>query len=55
MVLTATGKFRKERKSNTGVIFIPADIVVDSAFPLKEGRVRVEIRGKELVIRQLEA
>ncbi len=53
MALKALGKFRKERKSNTGVIFVPAIIVVDSAFPLKEGRVEIEIKGKELIIRQM--
>jgi len=54
MVTKNTGTFKFSHKGKTGVLYIPADMVVDSAFPLKEGKVEIEIRGKELVIRQVE-
>jgi hypothetical protein len=41
MGLTGTGNFRKENKSDTGRLTIPADIVGDSQFPLSEGAVGV--------------
>jgi len=54
MVTKNTGTFKLSHKGKTGVLYIPADMVVDSAFPLKEGKVEIEIRGKELIIRMLE-
>jgi len=54
MVTKNTGTFKLSHKGKTGVLYIPADMVVDSAFPLKEGKVEIEIRGRELIIRMPE-
>lgn len=39
-------------KGNTGILYIPSDLVKDSCFPLKEGNVVVEIKGDTLIIRK---
>lgn len=51
MVLRNTGTFKFSHKGKTGILYIPADIVKDSRFPLKEGNVTVEISGDILIIR----
>jgi hypothetical protein len=50
MVLKNGGTFRFSPKGKTGLLYIPADIVKDSNFPLKEGTVTVEISGDKLTI-----
>jgi virulence-associated protein VagC len=54
MVTKNTGTFKLSHKGKTGIIYVPADMVVDSAFPLKEGSVEIEIKGNELIIRPLQ-
>jgi len=54
MVMKNTGTFKLSHKGKTGIIYVPADMVVDSAFPLKEGKVEIEIKGNELIIRSLQ-
>jgi len=53
-VLKNTGTFKFSHKGKTGILYIPADIVKDSNFPLKEGKVRVEISGDILIIKRRE-
>lgn len=50
MVLKNGGTFRFSPKGKTGILYIPADIVKDSNFPLKQGTVAVEISGNRLII-----
>lgn len=52
MVIETKGTFKKEKKGSTGVLWIPADLVKDSAFPLKPGSVKIKIEGKRLVVEQ---
>lgn len=52
MVLKDTGTFKLSHKGNTGILYIPSDLVKDSCFPLKEGNVVVEIKGDTLIIRK---
>jgi hypothetical protein len=33
------GTFKLSPKGNTGLLYVPAHMVLDSAFPLKEGKV----------------
>lgn len=50
MVLEDQGTFRVSVKGKTGLIYIPADLVKDSAFPLQDGdslTIRIE---KEILI-----
>jgi len=51
MVLKNSGTFKFSHKGKTGILYIPADIVKDSNFPLKEGKVIVEITEDTLIIR----
>lgn len=44
------GSYRKDPKSNTGRLYIPAALVRDSTFPLKEGQVTVKIEDDHLII-----
>jgi hypothetical protein len=54
-MLQATGKFQRASKSQTGIIFIPADIVVDSCFPFKDpSKVRIRIDGARLIVDKAE-
>ncbi len=53
MRLVAKGKFSFPSKGNTGIVYIPAHMVRDLQFPLKEGSVEVEIleeKGKTFVV-----
>jgi len=52
MVLKKEATFKISRRGKTGVLYIPADIVKDSSFPLKEGVVIVEISGDWLTIKK---
>ena len=50
------GKLMKSDKSATGILYIPADLMVDSAFPFKPPEsVRVRIDGERLIIEKVEA
>ena len=50
----ASGKINFAAKGHTGILTIPADIMVDSAFPFKvPSRVRVIIRENRLVIEEI--
>ena len=51
MPLEAAGTFKKDGRSQTGRIYVPAALVRDSQFPLEEGKVEIEIRDNELVIK----
>jgi len=51
MVMEATGKFTLSPKGKTGVLYVPADLVKDSAFPLKAGeKVKIRIEGNKLIV-----
>ena len=52
MVLKNRGTFKISHKGKTGILYIPADLVKDSIFPFKEGKVTIEIVEKSLVITQ---
>jgi len=52
MPLKAVGTYRKDCRSAAGRIYIPAALVRDSQFPLREGKVEIRIDGDRLVIRQ---
>jgi len=43
MPLEAGGTFRKDGRSDTGRIYVPAALVRDSQFPLKEGKIKIKI------------
>lgn len=49
-MLEGRGRYWKSGKKV--YIYVPIEVALDSAFPLRErkGDVRVEIRGKEIVI-----
>ena len=50
------GKLMKSDKSATGILYIPADLMVDSAFPFKPPEsVRVRIDGERLIIEKVQA
>ncbi|MEM2571372.1 MAG: hypothetical protein QXP96_06625 [Thermoproteota archaeon] len=52
MPLEAKGKFGKAKKGATGAIWVPAALVRDSQFPLKEGRVLIKIEKDTLIVKQ---
>lgn len=54
MVLENTGTFKFSHKGKTGILYIPADIVKDSAFPLKEGKTIIKISSDMIIIKNLE-
>jgi hypothetical protein len=50
----ASGKINYAAKGHTGILTIPADIMVDSAFPFPvPSRVRVIIEGDRLIIEKI--
>ena len=51
MVTKKQGTFKL--KGNTGIVYVPADVVKDSRFPLRRGQVIVEVKGETLVVRSL--
>jgi len=55
MVARVKGSFKLEKRSATGVVWLPADLVKDSAFPLKVGPVEITIEKDRLVIKQARA
>lgn len=47
----AIGKIVPSPKSRTGIIYVPADMMVDSAFPFKPPmKVNIRIEGQKLII-----
>jgi hypothetical protein len=40
------------KRSRTGMIYVPADLMKDSQFPLKVGKVKISIQGKHLIVEQ---
>ncbi len=50
MPLKSRGTFRLETGSKSGRLHIPAEIVKDSQFPLKEGEVLIEIQNDKLIV-----
>jgi len=50
MVLKDIGTFKLSHKGKTGIIYIPADLVKDSSFPLKEGKVTIRIEDDSVVL-----
>jgi predicted NUDIX family NTP pyrophosphohydrolase len=50
MPLQSTGTFKLESKSKSGRIHVPAELVRDSQFPLREGEVFIEIKDNKLLI-----
>jgi len=52
MVLKDMGTFKLSAKGKTGILYIPSDLVKDSNFPLKEGKVVVEISKDVLIVRK---
>jgi hypothetical protein len=52
MVSKARGTFKLSTKGSTGVLWLPAALVKDSQFPLKEGSVEIIIEKDHLIIKQ---
>jgi hypothetical protein len=50
-MLEGQSKIRKHPYAGTLYVTIPANIAYDSAFPLKEGNVKVTIENGALIIR----
>lgn len=48
-----TGTFKLSPQSNSGLLYVPANLVIDSRFPIKEGSVIFSFEGKRLVVEQL--
>jgi len=44
------GTFTIQKRSKTGAIWVPADLVRDSQFPIKPGKVKIAIQGRRLII-----
>jgi len=52
MTLESEGSFAQATQGNTGIIYVPALLVADSAFPIKVGKVKIRIEGGKLIIEQ---
>jgi len=51
MVRENGGRFGMASKGNTGIIYVPSDLVKDSTFPLKEGDIlHIRIDGDKLIV-----
>ena len=51
MTIEAIGRYNKAPKSRTGIIYVPSDLAIDSAFPFKDDAViKIRIEGKRLII-----
>jgi len=55
MVSKIKGSFKLEKRSATGVVWLPADLVKDSQFPLKPGPIEITIEKDHLIIKQAKA
>lgn len=53
-MLELEGSFVLAKRGKTGILYIPADLVKDSQFPLKEGAVRIKIdnHSRRLIVEQ---
>jgi hypothetical protein len=53
-MLKLEGMFVLGKRSKTGIVYIPADLVKDSQFPLKVGAVEISIdnRSNRIVVEQ---
>jgi hypothetical protein len=50
-----TGKLDKASKSNSGILYLPSQVMLDSAFPFYvPSRVKVRIDGDKLIIESLD-
>ena len=47
------GTFKLSPKGNTGLLYVPAHMVLDSAFPLKEGKVSIEITDGQIAVKSI--
>lgn len=45
------GAFKLSPKGNTGLIYVPAHMTVDSAFPLKPSKVDIEVMNGKIEVR----
>lgn len=53
MVKEGFGSFRFPKRGRTGIIYVPADVVIDSTFPFKEDDVvYIQIIEDKLMIRK---
>ena len=53
MVLQDKGTFRVSVKGKTGLIYVPADLVKDSAFPLQDGdSLTIRIEREILIVKR---
>ena len=49
------GKLTYGPKSRTGILYIPSDLMVDSAFPFQAPiNVKISIKDEKLIIEQIE-
>jgi len=54
MVKEAIGTFRTPMRGRTGIIYVPADLVIDSTFPFKEGEsVKIRIDNGRLIVEEI--
>ena len=55
MVKEKIGTFRQPlKKGRTGVIYVPADLTIDSAFPFRDGeKVNIKIEEKRLIVEKI--
>jgi hypothetical protein len=54
MVLEADAKIITNPRSKTGILYIPSDIMVDSAFPFTvPARVHIKIEGDKLIVKKV--
>ena len=54
MVREAIGKIAKNPSSNTGMIFIPAKLTLDSAFPFKfPDKIKIRIDCERLIVEKV--
>jgi len=55
-MIKSIGKLRLNGRSRTGLLFIPAELMTDSAFPFKiPSQVVVKIESKKLVVEEAKA
>lgn len=51
MVVEAIGTFKHDVRSKAGRVYVPAALVRDSQFPIKEGKVEIRVEGNYLIIK----
>jgi hypothetical protein len=50
-----TAKIEKSSKSHTGILYLPSNLMLDSAFPFSvPSRVKVRIEGNQLIVENLD-